>query len=203
MRHGEVHNPEGVLYGRLEGFHLSERGRAMTRAAADELVAAGDPIRRLVSSPLLRTRESSEPIAEAFALEPVVDERVIEPSNFFEGTQIRRALRKPVNWLVLRRPSVPSWGEPYLSIVERMMQGIEAAWADTDGGDVAIVSHQLPIWMVHRHLSGLPLKHDPRERRCALSSITTLERSGDGFVEVAYRDPAAHLAAESIDVGAV
>lgn len=175
----------------------------MTRAAADELVAAGDPVRSLVVSPLLRTRESAEPIAEAFRLDPVVDERVIEPSNFFEGTTIRRALRNPINWLVLRRPGVPSWGEPYTRIVERMMAAVEDAWASADGGDVVIVSHQLPIWMVHRHVSGLPLKHDPRERRCGLSSITTLERSGDRFVEVGYRDPAVEIAADGVDVGAV
>ncbi|MGO3885249.1 MAG: histidine phosphatase family protein [Mycetocola sp.] len=203
VRHGEVHNPEHVLYGRLEGFRLSERGRLMTRAAADELIAAGDPVRTLIVSPLQRTQESAEPIAESFRLEPTIDERVIEPSNFFEGTQIRRALRNPINWLVLRRPSVPSWGEPYTSIVDRMMAAITDAWEAADGGDVAIVSHQLPIWMVHRHVNGLPLKHDPRERRCALSSITTLERSGDAFVEVGYRDPAAALAADSVDVGAV
>ena len=27
VRHGEVHNPDGILYGRLAGFHLSEAGR--------------------------------------------------------------------------------------------------------------------------------------------------------------------------------
>ena len=37
MRHGEVHNPEGVLYGRLDGYHLSDLGHEMARTVADHL----------------------------------------------------------------------------------------------------------------------------------------------------------------------
>jgi broad specificity phosphatase PhoE len=104
---------------------------------------------------------------------------------------------------LLVNPWEPSWGEPFRSISARMLAAIAQAWDDADGGDVVIVSHQLPIWMVHRNLAGLRLSHDPRRRRCGLSSITTLERHGDGFVEVGYSDPAAGLAAEATDVGAV
>jgi hypothetical protein len=66
-----------------------------------------------------------------------------------------------------------------------------------------LVSHQLPIWMTHRFLNGDKLYHDPRKRRCALSSITTFERRGGRFVEVDYQDPARELAATAIDLGAV
>jgi hypothetical protein len=45
--------------------------------------------------------------------------------------------------------------------------------------------------------------HDPRERRCSLSSITSFERHDGQLVEVAYSDPASALAADSTDVGAV
>ena len=37
LRHGEVHNPQGILYGRSTGFHLSERGRAMADRVADRI----------------------------------------------------------------------------------------------------------------------------------------------------------------------
>ncbi|MEY4423945.1 MAG: hypothetical protein RLZZ258_1048, partial [Actinomycetota bacterium] len=50
-------------------------------------------------------------------------------------------------------------------------------------------------------LAGLPLAHNPKKRRCALSSITTLERQGDKFVEIDYRDP--NAGAGAIDRGAV
>ncbi|AWB94511.1 histidine phosphatase family protein [Agromyces badenianii] len=206
VRHGEVFNPQGVLYGRLPGYGLSDLGRRMAQAAADDLVARDRHVSALISSPLQRTQQSAEPIAAAFDLEPVLDERVIEPENRFEGRRMRGpdgALRDIRSWPLLVNPWEPSWGEPFRSIADRMLAAIGDAWQQTDVGDVVIVSHQLPIWMVHRRLARLSLSHDPRRRRCGLSSITTLERRGDRFVEVGYVDPAAGLAAEATDVGAV
>ena len=206
VRHGEVFNPQGVLYGRLPGYGLSDLGRRMAQAAADDLVARDRLVRVLVSSPLQRTQQSAEPISAAFGLPAVLDDRVIEPENRFEGTRMRGpggALRDVRNWPLLVNPWEPSWGEPFRSISARMLAAITQAWHDTDGGDAVIVSHQLPIWMVHRSLAGRSLSHDPRRRRCGLSSITTVERRGDRFVEVGYTDPAAGLAAEATDVGAV
>lgn len=203
VRHGEVHNPSRVLYGRLPGYRLSDLGRQMAAAAAADLADRDRPIARIITSPLQRTQESASPIAERFGLAVELDDRLIEPHNFFEGSQMRRALRNPLNWRALRNPSRPSWGEAYSSIVGRMLAVIDDSWETTESGDVVLVSHQLPIWMVHSYLGGIRLAHDPRNRRCALSSITTLERDGDRFVEVAYSDPAAVLAASASDVGAV
>ena len=59
VRHGEVHNPEGILYGRLPHFRLSERGHEMAALAAKELKARGVKVGALDASPLLRTREAA------------------------------------------------------------------------------------------------------------------------------------------------
>src|SRR5262249_41370636 len=83
VRHGEVENPQRVLYGRLTGFHLSAEGRVMARAAADFL--AGGDVTVLRSSPLERALETAEPLAAQFGLPVVVDERLVEPWNHFEG----------------------------------------------------------------------------------------------------------------------
>jgi broad specificity phosphatase PhoE len=206
VRHGEVFNPQGVLYGRLPGYGLSDLGRLMADAAAHDLVARSRPVGALVSSPLQRTQQSAEPIGAAFGLEPALDDRVIEPTNRFEGMRMHgrdSALRDVRNWSFLVNPWEPSWGEPFRSIATRMLHAMDDAWNSIDGGDAVIVSHQLPIWMVHRRVAGKSLSHDPRRRRCALSSITTFERRGALFVEVGYRDPAAELAAHATDVGAV
>ena len=88
MRHGEVHNPDRVLYGRLPNFALSAGGRTMAAAAAAHVEALGRPVSALYVSPLQRTRESAEPFTAAFGLEPVIDERVIEPTNVFEGKRM-------------------------------------------------------------------------------------------------------------------
>ncbi|RWZ50993.1 histidine phosphatase family protein [Labedella phragmitis] len=203
VRHGEVHNPSRVLYGRLPGFRLSTLGERMAAAAALALQDEHAPVSRIIASPLQRTQESAAPVAKRFGLEVELDERLIEPANHFEGRVMARAVRDPRNWFALRNPRIPTWGEPYVSISARMLAAVRDAWDSTPEGDVVIVSHQLPIWMVHSTVAGIPLPHDPRKRRCALSSITTLERRGDGFVEVLYRDPAAGLATAATDVGAV
>ncbi|MGR0221853.1 histidine phosphatase family protein [Agromyces sp. ZXT2-6] len=206
VRHGEVFNPQGVLYGRLPGFGLSDLGHAMAEAAAVDLVMRKRRVAALVSSPLQRTQQSAEPIAKAFELEPTLDERIIEPANRFEGKRMSgrdSALRDVRNWSYLVNPWEPSWGEPFRSIADRMLTAMTDAAEAVDSGDVVMVSHQLPIWMVHRRVAGRSLAHDPRRRRCALSSITTFERRTGGFVEVGYRDPAAGLQEQATDVGAV
>jgi len=204
VRHGEVHNPTGVLYGRIEGFGLSDLGKKMAAAAADSL--ADRPIQRIVSSPLQRTRESSAPWVERFGMDPVIDERIIEPWNRFEGTKVRfgpSMLNNPQAWPWVSNPFRPSWGEPYVEIAARMLAAITEAHESVADGEVVLVSHQLPIWTVHRFLRGERLYHDPRRRRCALSSITTLEKRAGSFLEVGYDDPAAPLAVAAVDEGAV
>ena len=220
-------NPDGILYGRLPGFGLSKLGHRMAQTAADDLAARGRPMSSLRVSPLQRTRESAAPIAAAFGLEPVVDERIIEPTNHFEGTNMRRALKNPVNWPFLVYPPRPSWGEAYTSIEKRMLAAIDDAFDSVESGDVVLVSHQLPIWVTHLSVAGESFPHDPRKRRCALSSITTFERTTEPapapqprpgeepvpadpsappvlrLVEVGYAEPAGSLIATATDVGAV
>ena len=201
MRHGEVHNPTRVLYGRLPNFRLSSAGRVMTRQAADYIHDLGRPVTALVSSPLQRARESAEPFTELFGIEPVITADVIEPTNVFEGRRMRRALLNPLNWRHLARPEIPSWGEPYAQVVERMQRAMGRVWDAVPSGDVVIVSHQLPIWVTHLQIAGEPLRHDPRRRRCALSSVTSFEGGPGAWREIGYAAPAA--TAGSIDVGAV
>lgn len=208
VRHGEVFNPDGILYGRLSGFGLSKLGHRMAQSAADDLVARNRSIASLASSPLQRTRESIAPIAAAFGLEPGVDERIIEPTNHFEGTVMSRAVRVPTNWPWLINPWRPSWGEAYASIAARMRAAVNDAFdsveGDADaGGDVVLLSHQLPIWTLHLSVAGERYLHDPRKRRCMLSSITSFERRDGELVEVGYAEPALALQANASDVGAV
>lgn len=203
IRHGEVHNPGAVIYGRLPHFRLSDRGHQMAAAAAEELKTQKRPVGKIFASPLLRTRESAEHVEKAFGVEAKTDERLIEPWNKFEGRKLGAghiALR-PHLFYHLRNPQRPSWGEPFDEIASRMLESMDHAWNSVPDGDVVLVSHQLPIEMVHRKLSGKKLPHNPRKRRTALSSVTSFERNGSEWVEVDYKDPGAGLSA--IDKGAV
>jgi broad specificity phosphatase PhoE len=206
VRHGEVFNPDEVLYGRLENFGLSELGHRMAKAAADDLIARKRPVTALYTSPLQRARESGQPIAQAFELAPQIEDRIIEPTNAFEGRRMKGpggALRDPRMWRFLWNPWRPAWGEAFRKVSDRMLAAMTDAQASVDSGDVVMVSHQLPIWMTHLTITGKKLPHDPRKRRCALSSITTFEFRDGRFVEVGYTDPAASIAAAATDVGAV
>jgi broad specificity phosphatase PhoE len=209
VRHGEVHNPDGVLYGRIPGFGLSDLGRRMAAVAADSL--SEHPITALYTSPLQRARESAAPWAEATGLLPVVEPRIVEPTNRFEGGTVEfgpAVLLHPRTWPLVYNPFRPSWGEPYVEVAMRMIAALDSAWHTADGGEVVLVSHQLPIVMVQRAVAGKHLWHDPRDRRCSLSSITTVERciarSGEPrYREVSYREPAADLLRHAVDQGAV
>jgi broad specificity phosphatase PhoE len=211
VRHGEVFNPGRVLYGRIPGFGLSDLGVRMATLAASDLAARDRTYSRIIASPLQRTRESAEPVSLALGLAVDIDERIIEPTNEFEGNQMRgrdSAVLKPRNWKYLLNPFRPSWGEPYGSIVNRMMTAIVEAGESVPDGDVVLVSHQLPIWMVNRHLSRRSLAHFPGSRECSLSSITTLEwldpaDPSAGLHVVGYVEPANELLEGSLDVGAV
>src|SRR5918993_2705408 len=162
----------------------------MARQSAQYLHGLGRPVGALICSPLQRTRESAEPFGELLGMDPVIDERVIEPTNVFEGRRMDRALMNPLNWRHLARPEIPSWGEPYAQIVDRMEAAMRAAWTGTESGDIVIVTHQLPIWVTHLAVAGLPTRHDPRVRRCSLSSVTSFELVGDVWRETGYAEPA-------------
>jgi len=191
VRHGEVFNPRGLLYERLDGFPLSELGHEMAEAASRELASMNREIAKLYVSPLQRTRQSAAPVANQFGLEPTIEEKIIEPWNKLRGYPMgpRALIAKPSLALHLYNPSLPSWGEPFNQIATRMTQAALAGWESVDSGDVVFVSHQLPIWMTYRSAQGLRLPHNPRNRRCSLSSITSFEVAGGKLVPVDYREP--------------
>ncbi|HEX6683505.1 MAG TPA: histidine phosphatase family protein [Candidatus Limnocylindrales bacterium] len=191
LRHGEVFNPAGVLYGRLPGYQLSELGKRMAEAVAKWL--AGREVTHVVSSPLERARETAAPIADEFRLPVVIDPRLIESDNRFEGLLVRQALRDPKYWWSLRNPIRPSWGEPYRHIAARMSLAVEAARRAADGHEAVCVSHQLPIWTLRLFLEQRRLWHDPRTRACELASLTSLVFDGGRLTEITYSEPAAHL----------
>jgi broad specificity phosphatase PhoE len=195
VRHGEVANPDGVLYGLAPGFHLSERGARMAHAAADHLAGlrwkARAGIVHIVASPLERAQESAAPIAAAFGLPISTDARVVEAGSAFEGSRVTIPfLLRPRNLARLRSPSTPSWGEPYAVIADRMASAIRDACAAARGGEAVIVSHQLPIWVTRARALGRGWVHDPRRRQCALSSITSLRVVDDDVASVSYVEPA-------------
>ncbi|HET9256035.1 MAG TPA: histidine phosphatase family protein [Pseudonocardiaceae bacterium] len=191
LRHGEVHNPQRILYGRLPGFRLSDLGARQAERVAAHL--GSHDVVHVAASPLLRAQQTAAPIAAVHGLDLVTDEGLIEAGNVFEGSRVSvgdGALRDPRTWPTLRNPFRPSWGEPYRDIADRMLAAVHRARARALGHEAVCVSHQLPIWTLRRHLARRRLWHDPRRRQCAVASLTSLVFAGEVLVDVVYSQPA-------------
>ena len=189
LRHGEVHNPDHVLYGRLPGYHLSANGRMMAAAAADFF--DGRPVAAIFASPLERAQETAAPVAERLGLEIVTSDRLIESANVLEGRTVSLAQLavNPGNWRYLWNPFRPSWGEPYTEVVARMREAIAQAREAARGKEAVFVSHQLPIWVSRLAAEHRRLWHNPKARQCALGSVTSFTFDGDQLTGLSYAVP--------------
>lgn len=195
VRHGEVHNPEKILYGLQPGWKLSERGNQMAEVIAQWSKSLN--LGAIHASPLQRAQETVAPIIKAHNLQLTTDENLIEASNIFEGKKFELGsgvLKHPKSWRYLYNPWRPSWGEPYDQIINRMLKALFAARDSAGGKDAICVSHQLPIWILRSAVEGRRLLHDPRKRECTLASVTSFELDSEGMVSgVSYSEPARHL----------
>src|ERR1700749_4048023 len=189
LRHGEVHNPNGVLYGRLPGYHLSANGRLMAAGAAEFF--AGRPVAAVFASPLERAQETAQPVADRLGVPITTDDRLIESGNVLEGKSVSLASLavNPLNWKYLWNPFTPSWGEPYAQVAARVRQVIDRARETARGQEAVCVSHQLPIWVSRLAAEHKRLWHNPSTRQCALGSVTSLTFDGDRLTGGYYALP--------------
>jgi broad specificity phosphatase PhoE len=198
MRHGEVFNPEKILYGRQPGWYLSERGQEMAQTVAEW--SKQFEVGAVLASPLQRAQETAIPLAMAHNLSITTNENLIEATNIFEGQKFEMGsgvLRHPKSWRHLTRPWIPSWGEPYEEQVKRMLTALFSARDAANGRDAFAVSHQLPIWILRSAVEGRRMMHDPRKRKCSLASVTSFHLDSAGDIEgVSYFEPACHLLPE-------
>lgn len=198
LRHGEVFNPEGILYGRANGFHLSERGQAMADRVAARM---GDrDITVIKASPLERAQQTAAPLAAARNVEVELDDRLIESENYFAGKPFKigsSLIYNPAAWMRLWNPVRPSWGEPYKQVAARMWAAIEDARQSAQGHEAVLVSHQLPIWIARLRAEKRPYLHDPRRRQCTLCSVTSLRFVAGELVTVGYAEPAGDMIPEA------
>lgn len=221
VRHGEVYNPDHILYERLPGYHLSDRGRSMARRTARYLAANAGPAHAIAvySSPLERAQETAGCILEAInelrmaegsdPLELRTDERLIEAGNEFRGTTVGKgdgALWRHGHWKLMKDPFKPSWGESYRHIAERMVDFTydvldslcefpQTPLPAFSGNDVIVVSHESPIWCLRRALETGRPEHNMLKRQTALASVTsfTFENESHRLLGLAYADPAKHV----------
>jgi broad specificity phosphatase PhoE len=191
VRHGQVENPKGVIYGRLPGFHLSEIGTRQAEAAAMRL--AGSDVGALWASPLERAQETAQAIASHHQIEIVTDERLTESRTTLEGAahNIGTFLRSPKEWFKFSNPWSPSWGESFAEIRKRMLAAVHDATAAAEGREVVLVSHQTPVLVTRLALSGRRVPPWLAFTPCETGSITSLELQGGRVLSASYFAPPA------------
>lgn len=174
VRHAEVYNPNNIWYGRLEGFHLSERGLRQADAVGEFL--SSNDIVAVHSSPLTRALQTSTAIAKPHSLEVQIEEHLIESETKLQGKPgDRRMFKNPLNARHFINPMRPSWGEPYAHIASRMRRVVEELVAKYAGHEAVAVSHMTPVLVARLEMEG-NLKPPWRAGLpCRRGSVTTLE----------------------------
>ena len=166
VRHGEVENPEHLVYADLPGFGLSAQGMAQAEAAA-ELLAA-EPIAAVWSSPLERALQTATTIASFHDLPVRVLASLTEwgllgrwrgiPWEDVPGTfpgELEAYLEDPGH--LVASP------ETLADLSERMRDAVELAAALSEG-PLVVVGHQDPIHAAVRTLTGLGLAEFHRSK---------------------------------------
>lgn len=189
VRHGQVENPKGVIYGRMPGYHLSEKGQRQARAAARRI--AEYEVGAIWASPLERAQETAAFIAEPHGIEVVTDERLIESGNTFEGVgaTLWGLLSDPAHWWRLRNPFKPSWGETFQEMRDRMIEAIEEAAASAAPRDLVVVSHQTPVIVARNALAMRRVPPWLGFTPCQTGSVTTLVLDDGRVLSAAYFAP--------------
>jgi broad specificity phosphatase PhoE len=186
VRHGEVENPTGIIYGRLPGYNLSEKGQRQAAQVAGRLRDAD--VGCVWSSPLERAQETAAAIAKPHGIDVTVDDRLIESETTLEGLtrNVLHFFRSPRRWWSLRNPLRPSWGESFADIRVRMLEAVSDAVEKASGGEAVVVSHQTPVLVARLTLTRRRTPPWLGLTPCETGSITTLILDGDRAVSGSY-----------------
>lgn len=181
IRHGEVHNPDQVYYGRLPGYRLSERGEQEATTAAHRLQRHTQPVSHIYHSPLLRTTQTATIMKETLGLASPLraEPLLLEIHSPYDGTPIPEMAAR--NWDFYADIS-DTYEQPE-DILARVQQFIAQVRAHHLGEHVAAVTHGDVITFTLQWLMGLPLSHASKPKMhgrgltddyVATASITTL-----------------------------
>ena len=155
VRHGEVHNPTKIIYGRIPGFFLSETGRKQVERLGNHI--SSFPIRAIYASPLDRTKETASILARYFPNTPVnYDERLLEVYSPVQGQPIDPFAI--AGWNFYTELYITNGGESLQTIYERMQDFLDEKTSLHDGEEILVVSHGDPLMIVRAVHNQLPLE---------------------------------------------
>ena len=157
-----------MIYGHLDGFQLSEHGRAQSEALGEELRGVG--LKRIVHSPLARAAETAQIIASKLVPPPALeaDPNLLEAefSRYLQGVPVWQIpVRRPL-WVVhkAKRGLLPG-DETIQAMADRVLRVARRLAREHPGDTMALVSHADPLnatWIV---LDGRPQNEREMHRK--------------------------------------
>ena len=185
IRHGQVHNPGRLFYGRMPGYGLSNAGYSEAKQAARFL--SKKPLTALFSSPLLRSRQTANEIATFHGSLRIKISRLLnEVNSAFEGQPMRLIESQ---YGEVYASDDPKFDQPY-DIFNRSRRFIAKILRHYAGQHVAAVTHGDIIAYTLIGFSDLPINAESKTRlkRLGISdaypatgSVTTLSYSAGSF----------------------
>jgi broad specificity phosphatase PhoE len=175
IRHGEVENPDNLVYAKLPGFGLSELGRAQASQAARHL--GSQPVVAVWSSPLERALETASIIARRFGVPVRVEDTLTEWAllDRWAGTRWDEIDTRFPGELsaYLQHPTDLAFApESLTQMAARITSTIEALATRHPEGDVVIISHQDPVQAARLQLSGRDLSKLQEDKPGHASIVT-------------------------------
>lgn len=181
VRHGEVHNPTGVFYGRIPGFKLSENGRNQVKKLGKHL--SNRSIKKIYASPLDRTKETAAIIQEFFPTIPVsYDERLIEVGSPVQGKPMAELI--PSQWNFYIEEFIAQGGESLEDIWKRMSSFFSEVVPLHDNEEIIVVSHGDPIMITAASYQGLPLRFESIRNSVYIETAQGMQLLFDGHTVI-------------------
>ena len=194
VRHCDVANPHGVLYGYLPGFGLSAKGLSQAESLGQRL--GGQPVRVIRTSPLERARQTTSIIARHLDNpEVVVDDDLVEArfGLYLQGIRYAEVpWRRPLWWVHMVYPGLLRRDERVGAMAGRVERSLERLLESVGDGTGVCVSHGDPIqafWITYLHRHPWALHH----LQCAKGGLLALDYESGKLVKVTYVPP--HVAA--------
>jgi broad specificity phosphatase PhoE len=190
VRHCDVQNPEGVLYGHLPGFRLSEKGVRQAHALGEFFAAR--PVREIYASPLERAQQTAHIIASYLDSVPVVTTPELVEARFglyLQGIKPKDVpLRRPLWFVHMVWPGLLPNDESVAAMAGRVRAPLSRLLRDFPGQEGICVSHGDPIqafWVESemRHAYAL------HRLQCAKGGMLSLDYQDDKLVSRRYRPP--------------
>lgn len=154
VRHGHVHNPGDVIYGRLPRMRMSERGHEDIERTARAL--AEEPIAAIYTSPLLRARESAARLARFHPDVPVHRAvSLLEVQTSWQG-ELNKIQEKIKGFSYYDPPKSPD-DETIRDVFDRMNRALHNAVRSHPGETTVCVSHGDPIKILRIGYAGMDL----------------------------------------------